>query len=379
MTLAQVELINQGGMLYRYNSLRKACQPSLVELSKNKSIEGARAAAILTVNFPLAATPDDEYSNQLLWVNAYRRLVNHPSIGELMLSDDRLLSSTVFSRLQFLDPKVVGESGLIQEIMPLLEMPMSTGCGTSCFVLFKVADDKETGLSEDLVQEVRIKVLQKTEETLSLYQSENAPQKNIVENLESLVAYLSGSSAKGELIGYPAPEIHFDYGSPYGVNLLSDLKGKVVVIDFWATWCSPCIGSFPNLRALEVRYKDYPVVILGVTSLQGSHTDQVNKQRINTSGNPDLEYSLMEQFINDMDITWEIVFSRESQFNPDFGVRGIPHVAIVDPEGIVRYNQLRPYNPPWHEAEKIDDMLRKAGLPYPSEPMEKINYSNVEE
>jgi hypothetical protein len=86
----------------------------------------------------------------------------------------------------------------------------------------------------------------------------------------------------------------------------------------------------------------------------------------------------MDGFIKDMDITWEVAFSRESQFNEEFGVRGIPHVAIIDPEGIVRYNLLRPYHPPWQEAEKIDSLLIEAGLDYPVEAMEKINYSEVD-
>jgi len=70
-----------------------------------------------------------------------------------------------------------------------------------------------------------------------------------------------------------------------------------------------------------------------------------------------------------MEITWEVAFSKTTVFNPLYGVRGIPHVAIIDTKGIVRYNELRPYDDPAHEAEKIDALLKEAGLPFPVNPI----------
>jgi thiol-disulfide isomerase/thioredoxin len=43
---------------------------------------------------------------------------------------------------------------------------------------------------------------------------------------------------------------------------LADFKGKVVVLDFWATWCGPCISSFPHTQKLAAKYKDQDVVVL---------------------------------------------------------------------------------------------------------------------
>jgi len=182
--------------------------------------------------------------------------------------------------------------------------------------------------------------------------------------------------AQGKLIGSEAPALHFLWSSDGKYKTLSDLKGKVVVLDFWATWCGPCVGAFPNVRKLQERYKGYPVVILGVTSVQGRHIDRSGEKSksIDCKGDQKKEFRLMKQFMKDLDMTWPVVFTEERVVNPDYGVRGIPHITIIDAAGKVRYNKLSPYLPPYEEAGKIDALLKEAGLKYPKEPMEKVNY-----
>ena len=147
-----------------------------------------------------------------------------------------------------------------------------------------------------------------------------------------------------------------------------------VLVDFWATWCGPCVGAFPNVRKLQEHYKGYPVVILGVTSVQGSHVDRVNKKRIDCKGDPEKEFALMKQFMKDLNMTWPVAFGKEEVYNKEYGVMGVPHIAIIDAQGRIRYNELTPYSPPYEEAEKIDALLKEAGLKYPTTPMEKKNY-----
>src|SRR2546426_8169567 len=71
------------------------------------------------------------------------------------------------------------------------------------------------------------------------------------------------------LVGKPAPEITGDFALNGKPVKLADLKGKVVLLDFWAVWCGPCIATFPHLREWNKDYKDKGLEVVGVTSYYG--------------------------------------------------------------------------------------------------------------
>ncbi|MCC6909426.1 MAG: TlpA family protein disulfide reductase [Phycisphaerales bacterium] len=187
-----------------------------------------------------------------------------------------------------------------------------------------------------------------------------------------ITSYLNGACARGELLGYKAPEVNITWSSDPSLSSLGALKGEVVVLDFWATWCGPCVASFPNVRELVEHYKGYPVRIVGVTSLQGYHIDsEAAEKRIDTAGDPQKEYALMASYLKSRNITWSVVFTEQEVFNPDYGVRGIPHVAIIGADGKVRHNGLHPAAPLKHKTELIDALLKEAGLPAPAPVVEE--------
>lgn len=166
------------------------------------------------------------------------------------------------------------------------------------------------------------------------------------------------------LIGAPAPELDFTWTTADDLNRLSDLKGKVVVLDFWATWCGPCVRSFPQVRELTDHYAGSAVEVVGVTSLQGN-IHGLEAAPINVRDDPDREHALMNDYIAKKDINWTIAFSRQEVFNPEYGITGIPHMAIVAPDGTLRHVGLHPAMPHDQKLAMIDALLKEFELPVP--------------
>lgn len=187
--------------------------------------------------------------------------------------------------------------------------------------------------------------------------------------LDDKLALLDGAWARGRLIDHQAPRLTVEHATDGELTSLHDLHGNVVVLDFWATWCGPCIAAFPRIKALRQRYKGFDVRIVGVTGLQGYHITPEGK-RIATQGQADREYALMRRFIESHNLSWPTVFATEGAFAPDYGVTGIPHMTIIDASGKVRFNGIHPGSPLKEHADRIDALLIEAGLPAP-EPIEQ--------
>jgi thiol-disulfide isomerase/thioredoxin len=170
--------------------------------------------------------------------------------------------------------------------------------------------------------------------------------------------------ARDAIIGKKAPDLTFTWSTREGLKTLADLKGKVVVLDFWATWCGPCVASFPQVRELTAHYKDADVVVLGVTSLQGSIMG-LETARIDTRNDPAREMALMKDYVKAKEMTWTVVFSAEPVFNEAYGVTGIPHMAIIAPDGTVRHSGMHPAEPHADKVKKIDALLKEFNKPVP--------------
>ncbi|OFW08091.1 MAG: hypothetical protein A3H96_22110 [Acidobacteria bacterium RIFCSPLOWO2_02_FULL_67_36] len=97
---------------------------------------------------------------------------------------------------------------------------------------------------------------------------------------------------------------------------LEDLKGKVVLLDFWASWCGPCKLATPGLTRLYKKYGDRPFALVAISL--------------------DREESPWRQYIDENRMTWPQYWDRGGRIAQLFGVRPIPTYIVLDHEGIVR-------------------------------------------
>ena len=302
----------------------------------------------------------------------YERFMKIMAYPTTLLADQNTCHSLkLFSRVEMTDAQFI-------DFVKLLNANVNGT--THIYAFYQLTNDvwkKILGMGENFPKELKEEYYQKMLEAMRTAIAESKDPN--INSLKSTYESFNTLFARGELIGSTAPEIDFLWNSA-GMDLknLADLRGKVVIVDFWATWCGPCVQSFPNVRKLQERYKDYDVIILGVPSIQGRHIDRVNKKTINTKDDPEKEFNLMKTFMSQQNMTWKVAFAKQEVYNPDYGVFGVPHIAIIDVNGKVRYNELNPHSDPYEEAEKIDALLKEAGLKYPTEPMEKRNWAKEE-
>lgn len=166
------------------------------------------------------------------------------------------------------------------------------------------------------------------------------------------IAFLEGPFACGTLVGGNAPQLDIirafkqvgDSITTPELKSLNDFKGKVIMLDFWGTKCVPCIQSFPEMAELQKHFEGKEVVIIGVTSLQGYFADMVNHRTIQCRNNPEKELGCFPDYMKSMGITWHIAVTEQDVMNTDYGVLAIPHVTIIDRNGIVRHNAVNASN-----------------------------------
>ena len=151
---------------------------------------------------------------------------------------------------------------------------------------------------------------------------------------------LLGMAARPPLVGSPAPEIVLKDLQGRDVKL-SDLRGKVVLVNFWATWCKPCKEEMPAMQASYDKLRDKGFVVLAVNELED--TARV-AEHIRTHGH-----------------TFEVVMDHNNQVANIYGVVGLPASFLIDPQGIVRERISGSLLTESHIEEMVKKYGEKAG------------------
>ncbi len=119
---------------------------------------------------------------------------------------------------------------------------------------------------------------------------------------------------------------------------LSDLKGKVVVVNFWASWCIPCAQEAPDLQATYAKYKDKDVFFMCIdwTDIEGDALNYLKRFGITYANGPDLG----------------------TKIGPTYRITGVPETYVIDRAGNVQFTKISPVTTSELSAQ-IDRLLQQ--------------------
>jgi peroxiredoxin len=137
------------------------------------------------------------------------------------------------------------------------------------------------------------------------------------------------------IAGHPAPDFTLQTIDNQTIRL-SDFKGKLVLVNFWATWCAPCRTEFPDFQEAAVDNAD-KLVIIGVNNTTTDQPDRV------------------AEFIKEFGITFPIVLDETGEVGKAYQIFGLPTSVFIDKDGIIVETFTGPINKAYIEA-KISDM-----------------------
>jgi len=128
-----------------------------------------------------------------------------------------------------------------------------------------------------------------------------------------LTALVPAFAAENFWVGKKPPEIKAaDWLNTSKPLTIAGLKGKIVVVEFWATWCPPCRASIPHLIKMHNQFKDKGVVIIGLSAEDGSK---------------------VKSFANEMGMNYPVGMGSVS--SKEYMVNGIPHAVVIGKDGKV--------------------------------------------
>ena len=131
--------------------------------------------------------------------------------------------------------------------------------------------------------------------------------------------------AKTDLRGKAAPKL---FTEQWLTGKAPDTKGKVLVLDFWATWCGPCRATIPELNGIAKKFaKD--IVVVGLSKEKPE---------------------VVREFMKTTKMEYNVAIDTQGRTDKVVGVQGIPHVLVVTPDGIVRWQGF-----PLDDAEPLTE------------------------
>ena len=159
-----------------------------------------------------------------------------------------------------------------------------------------------------------------------------------MKSLASIDQEIIASRKQSDIVGQQAVAMQFESwvnGTPLTE---SELKGKVVLLDFWAVWCGPCVASIPTLKKWQDEYGDKGLVIVGATKHYNWRWDDDHKKpaKADDEVSPEEENVMLQKFAESHGLKYRLAVRDGDELDSFYAVSGIPQFVVIDQQNKVR-------------------------------------------
>lgn len=187
---------------------------------------------------------------------------------------------------------------------------------------------------------------------------------------ELRLAFLEHAPTRINLLGSTAPDFEFLWWSndQRPAQRLSELRGEVVVLEFWSSDCGFCYDAFDKLAPVVEHYRGRPVRFVSLSERNGYVVMDYDAE--DYIATPDIreEGDATRRLIERLGHTWDFAIANSLDFQPQFGVRGVPGMMVIDHLGVVRATGLNPRQPKEKTVELLNALLAAMGQEHAPPP-----------